>query len=247
MEYVNELLKFLGQATILIAVVTFLLKSYFKNLVAHFFKKELEEYKHDLNLITEEKKFDYQRKLHDFNLYRSRRHESYRVLFKLALSSLNKINHSRKETVWPKFEDMTYEEIEVYLKTEIKDEFEVQKTNRRFQQYRDFSIIKSSIVATRLKETMLEINKFIDYFEENELYYSNDVISVTLPMKPKMNEVSKIISVQVLVKQMVDIEIEEGFFKEKIDSLDGEIQFIEECVGKLKKQIVNELSIGDYS
>ncbi|MDF2039857.1 hypothetical protein P2R12_23225 [Cytobacillus oceanisediminis] len=247
MEYINEILKFFGQATILIAAVTFLLRSYFKNLVSQFFKKELEEYKHDLNLITEEKKFDYQRKLHDFNLYRTRRHESYRVLYKLALSSLNKINQSRKQTVWPKFEDMTYEEIEVYLKTEIKDDFEVQKTNRKFQQYRDFSIIKSSIVATRLKTTMLEINEFIEYFEENELYYSNEVISVILPFKPKMNEVSKIISVQVLVKEMVDLEIEEGFFKEKIDSLDGEIRFIEEGVGKLKQLIVNELSIGDYS
>ncbi|MGG6362657.1 hypothetical protein ACQ5SI_26280 [Peribacillus frigoritolerans] len=247
MEFINEILRFLGQATLLIAIVTFLLKSYFKNLISQFFQKELEDYKHDLNLITEEKKFDYQRKLHDFNLYRTSRHESYPVLYRLALSAVNNIKESNREIFWPNFDAMGIEEIKLYYRNEVKDEFEAQKTLTIFDKTSDVSHIKTSIASQRVRQSMKDIRDFNNYFRENELYYSQEIILLTHPVLPIMNDISKVISFKVIVKQSLDLEIEEGFFKPKIDALDSDIKILEDYVKEVKEKIVKELTIGDYS
>lgn len=59
-----------------------------KKSIDHGLSKNLEKYKQDLKDISENKKFDYQRKLTDFNLYTTKKHESYIKLYD-ALSNAN--------------------------------------------------------------------------------------------------------------------------------------------------------------
>ena len=59
-----------------------------KKSIDHGLSKNLEKYKQDLKDISENKKFDYQRKLTDFNLYTTKKHENYIALYD-ALSNAN--------------------------------------------------------------------------------------------------------------------------------------------------------------
>ncbi|TYS87512.1 hypothetical protein [Rossellomorea aquimaris] len=248
MEYINEMWKFLGQVSIVIAIITFLLKTYFKGFIGQIFKKEIESYKHELNLYTEEQKFDYQRKLHDFNLYRSKRHESYKELYKLALSSLRSLKKSQREEVWPNFDKITFGEVEVYVRSEVSDEYTVTKTLSDFERYRDVSLLKTAIKGYKLKKTFITINEFEEYFKENELYYSEEINELVVSILPTLEEIGKLISVQSLAKESVELDLktEENVFKERLNKLDDDIKNLEHSIERVKNQIIKELSIGQY-
>jgi len=58
-------------------VVKYTLPQFAQKIVDSRFDKKLETHKHELNKLTEEAKFNYQRLLSDFNLYSVKKHEHY--------------------------------------------------------------------------------------------------------------------------------------------------------------------------
>jgi hypothetical protein len=58
----------------------FAFRKYIGSQIEHLFGKRLEDHKHQLNMITETAKFDFQRKIHDFTLYTTKKHEAYAEL-----------------------------------------------------------------------------------------------------------------------------------------------------------------------
>lgn len=71
--------------TLLVILLTPIYKNYVAKIIENKFSKQLELHKHNLNLLTENIKFDIQRKTYDFNLYTSKRHEIYKDLYKNIL------------------------------------------------------------------------------------------------------------------------------------------------------------------
>lgn len=57
------------------------------------FSKQLEKYKRDLQDISEATKFEYQRKLSDFNLYTTKKHEHYIKLYEQILNAYGYVSH----------------------------------------------------------------------------------------------------------------------------------------------------------
>ncbi|MEM5598395.1 hypothetical protein AAHB53_22535 [Niallia circulans] len=55
--------------------------------ISHFYNRRLESFRNELTLLTEEKKLDFQRKIHDFSLYSNKRHELYPEIYKNLLKA----------------------------------------------------------------------------------------------------------------------------------------------------------------
>ena len=76
-DIVFEILKYVTASSVAIALLFFFAKKYIAIFIENKFDEQLETYKHDLSLITENARFDYQRKIQDFNLYTIKKHERY--------------------------------------------------------------------------------------------------------------------------------------------------------------------------
>lgn len=64
-----------------------------EKIVDNQFDKKLETHKHELNKLTEEAKFNYQRLLSDFNLYSVKKHEHYIELYNDLIRAHGSVMH----------------------------------------------------------------------------------------------------------------------------------------------------------
>ena len=82
----------LSSLTILgLGIFTF--RKYITSQIEHLFGKKLEDRKHQLSLIMEDTKFDFQRKIHDFTLYATKKHEAYAELNNILRDVAGKISN----------------------------------------------------------------------------------------------------------------------------------------------------------
>ncbi|AIE59098.1 hypothetical protein [Bacillus methanolicus] len=75
-------------------IVTLIINSIIKGGISHYFNKKLKRFETDLNVMSEEKKLDFQRKLHDFGLYSGKRHEIYPMLYKYLIEASNAVSYA---------------------------------------------------------------------------------------------------------------------------------------------------------
>ncbi|ANC77191.1 hypothetical protein ABE65_010405 [Fictibacillus phosphorivorans] len=85
MKTIFEVLGYIASVSVLSGVLLFSIRALIKSKINSYFSTALENHKHDLSLIAEHTRFDYQRKIHDFGLYSSKRHEYYPELYGLIL------------------------------------------------------------------------------------------------------------------------------------------------------------------
>ncbi|MCG7377399.1 hypothetical protein MH215_10365 [Paenibacillus sp. ACRSA] len=94
------------------------LKFWGKAYINQQFNKKLEDHKHDLSAIMEVSKFDLQRKSYDFNLYTTKRHESYVDLHNSLLGTQGCIsNFNRGLERSPHFAFVQYEDLKHFLES----------------------------------------------------------------------------------------------------------------------------------
>ncbi|PBB04976.1 hypothetical protein [Salimicrobium humidisoli] len=248
MNILNEMLKYVGQTVVVVGIVAFLLRTYFKNLITHFFKRELADYQHNLSLITEEQKFDYQRKLQDFNLYRTQRHESYRVLYKNAVTAVKNVKKMGNHQ-FPNFESMTDDEIFLYLKKEMVDEIDINEALRKYGESEDTSFLKTSLAKAKATVIIKKVEEFENHYRENELYYSKEIIETAKPMIDIFEQLTKILALQSITNSVFDFDINElgiSWIEEELSKVEDNKDELEARLESLKSAIVNELSIGEY-
>ena len=66
------------------AVVSWIFQTIAKGSVDNYFNQKLEQFKHDLGRLAASAQFDHQRKLRDFQAFRSKRHEAYAGVYEGA-------------------------------------------------------------------------------------------------------------------------------------------------------------------
>ncbi|MFP7479484.1 hypothetical protein [Terribacillus saccharophilus] len=141
-------------SALLSPLIVFLIKKYIEAKVKHGFDKGLEDHKHDLQLLTKEVEYDYQRRIHDFSLFSSKKHEVYPQLYSLISDLHMKFEiASSAYKEYPDFRtDTKFDRIEEYLKKhEVSDDsieqvktewlFDKQKGIQKFQTSLDFQEI----------------------------------------------------------------------------------------------------------
>lgn len=73
--------------TTVIIIISPVLKKVISGYIDNKFEEKIIKYKHELNLLTENARLDIQRKIYDFSLYSSRKHDIYVELYKKILVS----------------------------------------------------------------------------------------------------------------------------------------------------------------
>jgi len=84
--------------------------------VEHKYQKTIETYKHELNTISEQQKFNYQRWITDFSLFTQKKHEVYAELYRLLLIADGSLESLFGLREVPSFIEYTREDMEKYLR-----------------------------------------------------------------------------------------------------------------------------------
>ncbi len=83
--------------------------------VEHKHQKAIEAYKHELNAINEQQKFNYQRWITDFGLFTQKKHEAYAELYRLVLVADGSLEGLYGFRQVPSFDEYTKEDMKKHL------------------------------------------------------------------------------------------------------------------------------------
>lgn len=138
------------------AVVTLIVNTIIKGGIGFYFNSRLEKFKTDLVLITEQKKLDFQKKIHDFSLYSNKRHEVYPMIYKNFIEANDALSHS-------------------YRMSRIQQDYLSNKKT-------DLPEEINSLVTSALEKS----EKAFDYAMANDLFLSPDVSDHSLRLAKKI-------------------------------------------------------------
>ncbi|MBP1153967.1 MULTISPECIES: hypothetical protein [unclassified Paenibacillus] len=175
-----------GLLTVLCALIALITRL----TVGNFFNKNLErhksqlmiendQFKKHLNSELEELKHKQQKILKDFDLYTTKKHETYPELYKCLEKAIGKIMRLKGETRFPSFENVSSEDLEDYLKSlnvTAKDKDDI------LQLWNNNATKNDAILRIRKVLKMISYNEAYelwheanDFFIYNELYFSERV------------------------------------------------------------------------
>ncbi|WP_378210022.1 hypothetical protein [Anoxybacteroides rupiense] len=216
-------------------IVTLILNSLIKGSISHHFNKKLKRFETDLNMMSEEKKLDFQRKLHDFGLYSSKRHEIYPMLYKYLIEASYAV---RYPLVIKKYApDKTLDEKSLLL---FKDQ----------ESYE--SLLNEGLTNQEMKlsqEAAVSAEKAFDFFRESELFLSEKVAEQGEKIVTNLIKVAREIYLKNHLKFLEDngTDFELTKIQLRDDSvIRSEIDEISIQISRLKVLMKNELGIGDY-
>lgn len=219
------------------------IQTYLKQGITHHFNKELALFNAEIAVQAESRKLDFDRKMHDFSIYSTKRHEAYPELFKQLYKVIADFK-GVENTVLISTEFIALEDNNSFVDylNELGIIFNERLTNQineLFKEYeKDLDLEKHLLKRRHIIETHLlkEIGKKYDALNEfqgaNLLYFSEDVLK-------KSN-----IIIQGLGYLIVPTTIP-PHLKQEYD-MNSFCQEIESELFQLKDIITKELSIGDY-
>lgn len=230
-------------STFFLAVIGFLSRNITKNYINNYFKSKLENHKHELQQITEEIRYDYQRKIHDFSLFSSKRHEVYAHLYKLYTKANNEVKIATSPyREYPNFKKNDSEKVEKYLLEMDINKDVVEKIKNIWGGDKEiaFKEFKNAIDFKKLITADGSRIEALTYFWSQSIYLSRDIEQSSKEINDCLkeiihNEEYRIIDENEGVKKS-------EFYKgqQKLNILiDGHLR-------KIKEYMREELSIGYY-
>ncbi|GAV11334.1 hypothetical protein [Paenibacillus sp. NAIST15-1] len=169
------------------AGLRFLAKKY----VEQEFSKRIENHKHDLNLLVEANKFDIQRKMYDFNLYTTKRHETYMKLYNLFLEASSRVSRFQGIRQIPDFKNFSNEVIAEYLRRFNLSESEWLTIAENWNNGTDPYLVKkveSYYNINEVREMEAAYVKAKNEYLLTRLYLSKKVESICLILSSKLTE-----------------------------------------------------------
>ncbi|PEZ05549.1 hypothetical protein CN326_13880 [Bacillus sp. AFS018417] len=214
-------------------VLYFLFQTWAKEGLSFVYKKKFEEFKKELEQHAEKQKLDFQRKIHDFGLYSSKRHEIYPELYKQILIAQSYILSLRGLKSVPTFVEYDSDDIKEYLGqrkvlngkiNEIVEMWERDK-ERAIKEVNDYMKI------IEIQEAKYELSKAREQLWKNELYLSQSVCDAA----------------QQLVKNLSSLLINYEFYEPSLRQENQRLtEAIQQNIVDLKDKMQEELAIGHY-
>ena len=206
-------------------------------LVTVYFNKRLENYKHELNLITENARYNFQRKIQDFSLYTVEKHKRYIELHKLILNAHGRIFELSGRVSSLDLKEFGKSDIEIYLedrnllrkkRLELLSLWDKDTSNNKETA---ISEINQYCRALDIGGARDELTEARNYYLKSRLYLST---TADASIKDFLDKLSK---------RLGYMEFPDGNAGEEIRSLQNEISVkLDEIVMQMKE----ELSIGYY-
>jgi len=222
-------------------LLLFIFRKYLSSKIDFDFKKQLAVCKKDLSLITKQVEFDYQRKIQDFSLYTTKKHEKYIELYELlciadgAISNLVGLQHN------PTYEEYNKDDIKKML---LKLELQTGKIDDIFTIW-DSRGKAEAIEEMREYLQLLKINaarnslaKATNFYLMSKLYFSDDVCKYNENLTKKLSDL--------FIIYQISLENPGSYENatQKSHKLQSEIKTY---MMKFEKTMKNELSIGYYT
>lgn len=231
--------------SVLIGLVIYFLRNYIRNVTKNYFDKNIENHKQDLTKELKGIEFNYQRRMEDFSLYTQKRHAVYAELYE-------KINKATSDMSFATSAGRMYPIQQVH--TTDKDDFKESLQNEGFNEEDikktiamwDKDIVEASCEAMLLfdKKRIMNAHKSrvdaINYFNVHELYLNEKLSKM-------INELFNI-TFELYKNEARRIRFPEGKRSFEIwDKLDENNDLLQIKREEIKKQMREELSIGDYT
>ncbi|MCM3730057.1 hypothetical protein M3196_00035 [Fictibacillus nanhaiensis] len=232
MKTIFEVLGYIASVSVLSGILLFSIRALIKSKINNYFSTALENHKHDLSLITEQTRFDYQRKIHDFGLYSGKRHEYYPILYGKILRMHREIRGF--------YINSTFHESFLTSKNSFIDFIDSKKMHDQRREllltlYENgtgtIDVYKKQIKDAKLLEVFELINSVHDYCYDNDLYFSANVSTI-------LEEIF------IIVRELMEIIKKDQYNYSVEDQLIIQRNYNE--VIELKNCIKDELSKGYY-
>jgi hypothetical protein len=229
-----------SMVTIFLISVTPVLKKAISRYIDNKFEEKIVKYQHDLNLVTENAKLDIQRKIYDFNLYSSKKHEIYAELYKKVLIAHGQITGLMgfRKSINLNFLDKSY--IIEFLKNNNFNENDITELSHDWDLNRKTQVDKITKYL-RNKEINEADSKLVEannYYLESKLYMSNKIDNISNEL---IDEIRKLF----IIYEMAN---DYNYYPE--DNVDKELglkKSLEEKRILFCDSLKNELSKGDYA
>ncbi len=208
--------------------------------IEHKYQKAIEVYKHELNTINEQQKFNYQRWITDFGLFTQKKHEAYAELYRLILIADGTIEGLYGFRQVPSFNEYTPEDMRKYLLNQNIVEGYVPQLLEGWETSREACIRK-----IREYQTMIDFQKAdrartdaSNYYLLNSVYFSESVEAI-------VSEVLRLLGHQHVIdyQSIVEHSTDEAGREERKQIKENKPVLI----SKLKATIRKEMSVGYYS
>lgn len=177
-------------SVIVVGILEFIIRKYCSSRIDLSFAKRLERFKHDLDAVGEQSRFDYQRKLQDFNLYTSKRHESYVALHKLLLLAQSSVTGLVGLRNVPTYEDCNQEDISRILDYRKVHSGKKEEILSLWITARGAAIAMMTdyLRMLELQQAEIAIAEARDCFWFSKLYISNDIAATAHELIKKLKD-----------------------------------------------------------
>lgn len=157
-------------------IVTIFLPILFKKWIKSFFDKKLENHKHNLELVTRQIDHDYQRRLHDFNLYATKVHEVYAMLYSYFAEAKTSTDIATSLfRQYPDFTQFSEQRLVDYLKEKQADSKRIDDILFHFQNKHLLALmVQGHTDLVAISEADKLKVKAIRYWYQSELYLSEE-------------------------------------------------------------------------
>lgn len=154
-----------------------LIEEWIERKVAAPFERERDQFKQRLSLEAESVRADYQRKLHDFALYSTKKHEVYRELFRLILIADGSVAQLYGIRTSLDFEPLSLADVSIYLDglkvfPSVKSGIIRIWDSHRNQAVQDLKALVRRIELERAEQA---INEAWNFFLVNSLYLEDEM------------------------------------------------------------------------
>ncbi len=241
-NWLNFILTILSSTTltIIFVLITPLAKKLINKYIDIRFDKNKIKYEHDLGLITENARFDFQRKIYDFNIFSLKRHEIYAKLYKKILTIQGSVLSLMgfRESV----DLMTIDKnnIKEFLKRNNFNESHINELIENWDSDRKTIVdkINNQLRNKEFNDAELELIKTNNYFLESKLFLSENIDDTS----------TKIISDVRSLFHIYKMSHYYQFYPEgKLEEETNLKKMIEENIKTLCNNLKVEISKGDYN
>ncbi|EGL19292.1 MULTISPECIES: hypothetical protein [unclassified Paenibacillus] len=198
---------------------------------------ELESHKQALSVMTENSKFDYQRMMLDFSLYRNKKHEIYPELFKKLYVAVRELSHLSVSWDQENLDMYSIVKIEKYL----FEEEEIRHVSEDCDE-KDVGKIKIKMMVEELKEAQQKFQDALDYFTSSQLFIPAEISKDIINLLSLGNDLATMRTHQIFVKT-TNNKIEHTSSEAKIQFRLNEISKI---MWRIERSFKKELSLAEY-
>ncbi|MFC1866529.1 hypothetical protein ACFL0H_00085 [Thermodesulfobacteriota bacterium] len=208
--------------------------------ISHKYQKAIETYKHELNAINEQQKFNYQRWMTDFGLFTQKKHEAYAELYKLILIADGSLERLSGFQSVPSFNEYTSADMEKYLRDQHIVEGFIPQLMDGWETSRDECIRKISEY-----QTMIDFQKADKARNDASNYYLINSVYLSEAVEEIVTEILNLIGHQHVIDEQSRVEhySDESGRKERKEIRKKKPVLIRQLKAMLRK----EISAGYYT